>query len=119
MWQDRLQQSMKQAEEHRLATLAANRKLGAVQAELTETSDKLILETKRSEQLSSSVSDIQKDLQSMTTARDEKEGELEQERTTCADLNHQLAEFASRHQNDLKAAGDEEEKLATQVCLHS
>lgn len=109
---------MKQAEEHRLVTLAANRKLGAVQAELTDTSDKLALQIKQSEQLSSSASDMQKDLQSMTAARDEKEEALDQERSTCAELKRQLAEFASRHQNDLKAAGDEEAKLATQVGFH-
>jgi hypothetical protein len=117
MWQDRLQASMKQAEEHRLATLASNRKLGAVQAELTETREKLAAETKRSEQLSTSVSQMQQDLQSMTAARDEKAEQLEQERSTCAALNCQLAAVASKHQNDLKAAGDEEAKQARQVSL--
>ena len=115
MWTDRVQASMQQAEEHRLATLAANRKIGAVQAELTEISSKLELETTRCERLSSSLSDVQKDLQGMSAARDEKQGELDRERSVCPDLRQQLEDYASRHEKDLKSAGDEEAKLSKQV----
>lgn len=117
MWQDRVQASMQQAEEHRLATLAANRKLGAVQADLAETSEKHQLEAKRSEQLSSSLSDVTRDLQSMTAARGEKAEELAHERSVCSDLKQQLAEYATRHETDLKAAGHEEAKLSKQVIV--
>jgi septal ring factor EnvC (AmiA/AmiB activator) len=115
MWQDRLQASMKQAEEHRLATLASNRKIGALKAELGEAQKKLATESRRSEQLSTSVCNMQKDLQSMTAALDEKTEQLEQARCTFAELDRKAAMSASQHQNDLNAASDKEAKLAKQV----
>lgn len=119
MWQDRLQESMKQVEESRLATLAANRKLGAVQAELTETREKftaeLAAEAGRSGLLSNTLSDVRNELQTMTTSRDEMEQELKKQHSICDDLKQQLADFSTKHESHLKNASEEEKKLAAQV----
>lgn len=108
---------MRQNEEHRQATLAANRRIGALEAELEDAKGKAQMQSKGAEQLSRALDDVKANLQDMSRQRDAKVCELGEEHRRCAALQEQLNQAVEQHQLDMKQSQVAEDRLTAEVSV--
>jgi hypothetical protein len=114
-WQARVQASVKQAEESRQATLAANRRIGCLQAELAAAVNKADSESKGANQVSKALEDTKAEVYKMVAECDAKSRDLEEGKQREVRLQERLKQALELHHNDTVQAQLAEKELATQA----
>eukprot|EP00892_Ulva_mutabilis_P012739 jgi/Ulvmu1/9838/UM056_0079.1 len=114
-WQDQLQASVSRTEEQRQQTLAANRKIGAVEGALAAAKEKHTAQASRTAELERQVSALETELGQVKSTKDSLAGTAAQEQERVVALQTEVAGLKATHVAAVAKLNEEKGGLQTQI----